>query len=117
MAKETVLWGAETIRGELLKLDIQVAIATVRKNLRLARPPRTPCETWSVFLKNHAKDVWACDFLPVIGLFFRTVYLFFVVDFASRRIVHYNVSALIPRMLGLHNNYARPRHTVRGHVS
>ena len=93
MAKENLLWGAERIRGELLKVDIQVATATIQKYLRLARPPRAPHQTWSVFLNNHAKDVWACNFLPVFDLFFRQVYLFFIVELTSRRIVHFNVTA------------------------
>jgi hypothetical protein len=49
--------------------------------------------TSTVFLKNHTKDVWACDFLPVIDLFFRQTYLFFIVELASRRIVHFNITA------------------------
>lgn len=93
MAKANVLWGAERIRGELLKLDINVATATIQKYIRLVHSPRAPSQTWSVFLNNHAKDIWACDFLPVIDLFFRPVYLFFIVELASRRIVHFNVTA------------------------
>jgi putative transposase len=93
MAKENMLWGAERIRGELLKLDIKVATATIQKYMRQTRPPRAPRQTWSVVLNNHAKDVWACDFLPVIDLFFRQTYLFFIVDRASRRVVHFNLTA------------------------
>ncbi|MBZ5706125.1 MAG: integrase core domain-containing protein [Acidobacteriia bacterium] len=93
MAKENLLWGAERIHGELLKLDIKVATAAIQKYLRPARPPRAPNQTWSGILNNHAKDVWACDYLPVIDLFFRHVLLFFIVDLASRRIVHFNVTA------------------------
>jgi transposase InsO family protein len=44
-------------------------------------------------LKNHAKDIWACDFLPVIDLWFRPLYLFFVIELASRQVVHLNVTA------------------------
>ncbi len=91
MAKENLLWGAERIRGELLKLDLKVATATVQKYIRLARPRRAPSQTWSVFLNNHAKDVWVCDFLPVIDLFFRQVHLFFIAELTSRRIVHFNI--------------------------
>ena len=93
MAKENRLWGAERIRGDLLKLDIKVAAATIQKYIRQARPSRTLSQTWSIFLHNHAKDTWACDFLPVIDLFFRQVYLFFIVELSSRRIVHFNVTA------------------------
>ena len=92
MAKENLLWGAERIRGELLKLDLKIATTTIQKYIRLARPRRAPSQSWSVFLNNHAPDVWACDFLPVIDLFFRQIHLFFIVELASRRIVHFNVT-------------------------
>jgi transposase InsO family protein len=93
IAKDNLLWGAERIHGELLKLDIKVATATIQKYMRKARPLRTPSQTWAVFLKNHAKDVWACDFLPVIDRFFLQTYLFFIVELASRRIVHFSITA------------------------
>lgn len=93
MTKDNLLWGAERIRGELLKLGIRVATATIQKYMRLARPRRPPCLTWSVFLKKHAKNVWACDHLPVIDLFFRPIHLFFIVELASRRIIHFRVTA------------------------
>ncbi len=93
MARENPLWGAGRIRGELLKLDIQLATATIQKYMRLARPRRVSNQTWPVFLKNHTKDVWACDFLPMIDLFFRQSYLFVIVELASRRIVHFGVTA------------------------
>lgn len=71
MAKNNLLWGTERIRGELLKLEIKVATTTIQKYLRKAHPSRAPSQTWSVFLKNHTKDVLACDFWPVIDFFFR----------------------------------------------
>ena len=92
MAKENYLWGAERIRGELFKLDNKVATATIEKYIQLARPPRSPSQTWSVLLSNHVKDVWACDFLPVIDIFFRQTYLFLIVELASRQIVHFNAT-------------------------
>src|SRR4030095_11098832 len=92
MARDNRLWGAPRIRGELLKLGIKVATATIQKYMRAARPDRAPSQTWPGFLKNHARDVWACDFLPVIDLFFRPLYLFFVVELASRRVVHFGVT-------------------------
>ena len=48
MARENHLWGAERIRGELLKLGIHVAKRTIPRHLRAGR---------STFLKTHAKDV------------------------------------------------------------
>jgi putative transposase len=93
MAKENLLWGAERIRGEFLKPDIKVATATIQKYMRLVRPPCAPNQTWSVFIYNHTKDIWACDCLPVIDLFFHRIYLFFIVELASRRIVPFDVTA------------------------
>src|SRR5215210_4473756 len=40
MAAANRLWGAERIRGELLKLDIRVAKSTIQRYLRGSRPPR-----------------------------------------------------------------------------
>lgn len=36
--------------------------------------------------------MWACDFLPVIDLFFRTVYVFFIIQLGSRRVVHFGIT-------------------------
>jgi len=92
MATENPLWGAERIRGELLKLGICVAKDTIRTYLRRVRPSHAPAQDWNTFLKNHVKDTWACDFLPVIDLVFRTVYVFFIIELSSRRVVHFGVT-------------------------
>lgn len=92
MAAENPLWGAERIRGELLQLGFHVAKSTIQTYLVRMRPPRSPFQDWNTFLKNHAKDVWACDFLPVIDLFFRTVWVFFIIELGSRRVVHFGVT-------------------------
>ena len=92
MAAANRLWGAERIRGELLKLDILVAKSTVQKYLRQAGPPRRSSQTWATFLRNHAHDVWACDFLPITDLLFRPLYAFFVIALGSRRVVHVGVT-------------------------
>ncbi len=43
-------------------------------------------------MKNHAKDIWACDFLPVIDLWFRPLLLFFIAELAWQRMVHGGVT-------------------------
>ncbi len=92
MAAENPGWGAERIRGELLKLGLRVAKDTIETYLRRVRRRRWPSQGWNTFLRNHAKDVWACDFLPVTDLLFRTVYVFFIIELGSRRVVHFGVS-------------------------
>ncbi|HSH80684.1 MAG TPA: integrase core domain-containing protein, partial [Herpetosiphonaceae bacterium] len=85
-------WGAERIRGELLKLGIRVAKSTIQRYAREAHPPPRSGQTWATFLRNHVGDVWACDFLPVTDLLFRPVYAFFVIALDSRRVVHVGVT-------------------------
>jgi putative transposase len=92
MAAANRLWGSERIRGELRKLDICVATSTIQKYLRQARPPRRSGQTWATFLRNHAHDIWAADFLPVTDLLFRPLYAFFLIALGSRRVVHVGVA-------------------------
>ncbi len=92
MAVANRTWGAERIRGELLKLHIRVAKWTIQKYMRGARPPRRSDQTWATFLCNHAEGIWARDFLPVTDLLFRPLYAFFVIELASRRVMHVGVT-------------------------
>jgi putative transposase len=92
MARDNRLWGAERIRGELLKLGIHVCKRTIQKYMRHARSPRRGGQKWAVFLQNHAKDMWACDFLQVTDLFFRSLFAFFIIDMHSRRVIHVGVT-------------------------
>jgi putative transposase len=92
MARDNRLWGAERIRGELLKLGIHVCKRTIQKYMRHARSPRRGGQTWATFLQNHAQDMWACDFLQVTDLFFRSLFAFFIIDMHSRRVIHIGVT-------------------------
>ncbi len=73
MAVQNRLWGAERIRGEFLKLGIPISKRTIQKYMRHARTPRRVGQNWATFLRNHAKDIWACDSLQVTDLFFRSL--------------------------------------------
>jgi putative transposase len=92
MASANRLWGAERIRGELLKLGVHVAKTTVQRHMRGARPPRRAGQSWATFLRNHAPEIWACDFLQVTDLLFRPLYAFVVVALGSRRVVRVGVT-------------------------
>jgi putative transposase len=65
MAKNNRLWGAERICGELLKLDIHAGKRTIQKYMKHARLKRARGQNWKVFFRNHAAEVWACDFFLV----------------------------------------------------
>jgi putative transposase len=92
MAREDRLWGAERIRGELAKLGVRASKRTIQKHLRRARPRRPSGQSWPTFLRNHAGETWACDFLQLTDLLFRPVLAFFVVELGSRRVVHVGVT-------------------------
>jgi putative transposase len=92
MAKDNRTWGAERIRGELLKLGVKVAKSTIQKYIRQVRSPLTTKQTWATFLRNHAKDIWAVDFLQTYDLFFRAIFVFVVIELGSRRLVHFGVT-------------------------
>jgi putative transposase len=92
IAKENRSWGAERIRGELLKLGIQVSKSTVQKYIYKVRKLGTPKQTWATFLRNHAREIWACDILQTYDLFFRTLFVFVIIELGSRRLVHFGVT-------------------------
>jgi transposase InsO family protein len=94
MAMENPLWGQERIANELLvKLGIRVSPRTVAKYMP-KRPPGTPRgdQRWSTFLKNHAKAILACDFFVAVTATFKMLYVFVVIDHATRRLLHVNVT-------------------------
>ena len=92
MAKNNRLWKAERIRGELLKLDIHVCKWTIQKYMRGVRTPHPKGQSWRTFLRNHGGEIWACDFLQVTDLFFRSVFAFFIIELRSRKVIHVGVT-------------------------
>src|SRR5208283_13565 len=98
MARENPSWSEERIAHELLvKLGLRVSPRTIRKYL--PESPSAPAgkprrdQRWSTFLKNHAEAIIACDFCVVASVTFRMLYVLVVMEHASRRIIHLNVSA------------------------
>jgi putative transposase len=92
MARDNRLWGAERIRGELLKLGIHVCKRTIQKYMRAVRITRPRGQTWRTFLHTHAQQIWACDFLPVTDLLFRSLFAFFLIELKSRKVIHVGVT-------------------------
>jgi len=87
MAVENRTWGAERIRGEMLKLAISFSKRSIQKYIRdIRRRPRG--QTWATFVQNHAHDIWCCDFVQTHDLFFRPLFLLFFVNQGSRRVIH-----------------------------
>jgi putative transposase len=92
MATDNRLWGAERIRGELLKLGIRVCKRTIQKYLRGVRTHQPRGQKWSTFLRTHADQIWACDFLQVTDLFFRPLFAFFFIELKTRKVIHVGVT-------------------------
>ena len=86
-------WGEDKIAEEFAaKFGIQHAASTIRRYMvRRSDGPRKS-QTWHTFIQNHAKEVWACDFLTQYTAFFTVAYVFVIMEVGSRRIVHTNVT-------------------------
>jgi hypothetical protein len=98
MALENPTWGQERIANELLlKLGLRVSPRTVRKYMPshcVGGPGKgCPSPRWSTFLRNHAKAIVACDFCVAVTATFRVLYVLVVIEHASRRWLHVNVTA------------------------
>jgi putative transposase len=91
MAAENWLWGQRRIQAELTRLGFKVSARTVAKYMRRPRDGG-PSRGWRRFLQQHASAIWACDFLCVQTILFRTLYVFFVVQHASREVLHVRVT-------------------------
>lgn len=74
-----------------MKLGIQVSKRTIQKYLKRMPRLRPSGQTWSTFVRNHAADIWACDFVQTYDVFFRTIFVFVIIELESRRVVHVNV--------------------------
>ncbi len=98
MARDNPTWGQERIANELLlKLGLRLSPRTVRKYMpkRLDRGPgkHIQSQRWTTFVRNHAQAIVACDFCVAITSTFRLIYVFVVIEHATRRILHVNVTA------------------------
>ena len=69
MAMENRTWGAKRIRGELLKLGIEVAKSTIQRYVSQWRSTPTG-QRWSTFLRDQAAAIWCCDLVEVRDLWF-----------------------------------------------
>src|SRR5882672_3545590 len=70
MAARNPRWGAERIRGELLKLGLRACKRTVQRYMGRSRP-RGDGQRWANFVRNHL--TCACDFVQTYDILFREV--------------------------------------------
>jgi putative transposase len=96
MARANRTWGEERIAAELwLKLAISLSPRTIRRYMCRSRPSHegSRSQAWSTFVRNHAREVLACDFFVTVTATFRILYVFIILVVATRRIVHWNATA------------------------
>jgi hypothetical protein len=92
ISSENPQWGEDRIAEELaVKLGVRHSTSTIRRYMVRRRDPRGG-QTWKTFIKNHAAQIFAVDFLTQTTAFFTVVYIFVVMEIASRRIVLINVT-------------------------
>jgi putative transposase len=98
MARDNLTWGEERIANELLlKLGLRVSPRTVRKYMpkrwEHGRGTRATSQRWQTFVRNHAQAIVACDCCVVVTATFRLLSVFVLMEHATRRILHVNVTA------------------------
>jgi len=92
MARENPLWGQRRIQAELARLGSRFCALTVAKYMR--RPyDGLPSPGWRKFLAQHSNETWACDLCTVQTIWFRTLYVFFIIHHGTREWVHARVTA------------------------
>ena len=84
-------WGEDRIAEELAtKLGVKHSTSTIRRYMVRRRQPRGG-QTWRTFIKNHASQFFAVDFLTQHTALFAVVCVV-IMEIASRRIVLINAT-------------------------
>jgi putative transposase len=63
------------------------------KRLDHGRGHRVLSQRWRTFVHNHAQAIVVCDFCVVVTATFRLLYVFVLMEHATRRLLHVNVTA------------------------
>jgi putative transposase len=89
LAAENPRWGYQRIKGELLRLGVQVSATAIRRTLRRHRldpAPRRANGTWRAFLRQQAAGIVACDFFAVDTIWLRRLFVLFFIEHDTRRV-------------------------------
>jgi transposase len=89
LARENTSWGYRRIHGELAALGIKVAASTVWEILKehgIDPAPQREHTTWAGFLRSQSEALLACDFFETRTLVGARLYVFAVIEHATRRI-------------------------------
>ncbi len=92
LSEENPLWGAPRIQLELRLLGHDLSDRTIAKYMKRPRRPGGG-QRWTTFLRNHARQIAACDLLVVQTLTFRLLYVLVVLSHDRRKILHFGITA------------------------
>lgn len=94
--KENPLLSPEKIHERLIELAVTDAPSpnTISKYIPKIRtsPSEKRVQSWTTFLKNHRKEIWAMDFFTVPTLYFKVLYVFIIISHDRRKIEHFAVT-------------------------
>lgn len=90
ISKTNPLWGSPHIKGELRKIGIYLAKATIEKYMVRHRKPPSP--TWRAFPGNHLKELVSIDSFAVPTVRNTVLYVFLVLAHDRRRVIHFSVT-------------------------
>jgi hypothetical protein len=91
MKLDNRLWGSRRIANELKKLAHDVSHTTISKLISSFYKDGTlkPLGSWKTVFASHWDSLFACDFFTIDTLGFKRLYVFFVIELATRRIVQH----------------------------
>jgi len=92
IALENLTWGAPRIHGELRMLGFNVSERTISRYLPRRPPQPDAVQRWITFLRNHCDAIAAMDFFIVPTATFRVLYVWFAIEHARRRVVHFDIT-------------------------
>ena len=93
ISQEHPEWGEDRISEELsAKFGVSHSGSTVRRYMVSRRKGPRGDQTWRTFIKNHAKQVWSCDFVTQYTALFSTVYVLVIMEIGSRRVTQVGVT-------------------------